>query len=85
MQTQIVRCVHLRGQEHCVRTLCLIVLVADRGRRPCVIVKSTAASEKQPTGVTIAEVTLTKSVLHRPGPEAADSQGPCTSDCNRLT
>ena len=49
------------------------------------IANGTAASEHQRTGVTMAEITLTKSVLHRPGPKPDDSDGPCASDCRRLT
>jgi hypothetical protein len=49
------------------------------------IINGTAASEHQPTGATIAEITVTKSVLHRPGPKPDDSDGPCASDCRRLT
>jgi hypothetical protein len=48
------------------------------------IVNGTAASEHRPSG-TKAEITLTKSVLHRPGPKPGDSDGPCTSDCRHLT
>jgi hypothetical protein len=44
----------------------------------------TAANEQRRTGVTMAEITLTKSVFHRPGPKPADSDGPCASDCRRL-
>lgn len=49
------------------------------------IVNGTAASKHPLTGVTTAEITITKSVLHRPGPKPADSDGPCASDCRRLT
>lgn len=49
------------------------------------IVNGTATGERQETGVTMAEVTLTKSVLHRPGPKPADSDGPCANDCRRVT
>lgn len=49
------------------------------------IVNGTATSEHQLTGVTRAELILTKSVLHRPGPKPNDSDGPCASDCRRLT
>ena len=49
------------------------------------IVNGTAASEPRLTGLTMAEITLTKSVLHRPGPKPVDSDGPCASDCRRLT
>jgi hypothetical protein len=49
------------------------------------IVNGAAAGERRPTGVTTAEITLTKSVLHRPGPRPDDSDGPCASDCRRLT
>ena len=49
------------------------------------IVNGTATSEHQLTGTTMAEIILTKSVLHRPGPKPDDSDGPCASDCRRLT
>jgi hypothetical protein len=49
------------------------------------IANGTAASEHRLTGVTTAEITLTKSVLHRPGPKPNDSDGRCASDCRRLT
>jgi hypothetical protein len=49
------------------------------------IVNGTAASEQRPPGVAKAEITITKSVLHRPGPKPDDSDGPCASDCRRLT
>jgi hypothetical protein len=49
------------------------------------IVNGSAAGEHQATGVTMAEITLTKSVLHRPGPRPDDSDGPWANDCRRLT
>jgi hypothetical protein len=49
------------------------------------IVNGTAASEQRPAGVATAEITVTKSVLHRPGLKPDDSDGPCASDCRRLT
>jgi hypothetical protein len=49
------------------------------------IVNGAAAGELRPTGVPMAEITLTKSVLHRPGPRPDDSDGPCANDCRRLT
>ena len=49
------------------------------------IVNGAAAGARLPTGVTMAEITLTKSVLHRPGPKPDDSDGPCSSDCRRLS
>jgi hypothetical protein len=49
------------------------------------IVNGTAASVHRLMGVTMAEITLTKLVLHRPGPKPDDSDGPCASDCRRLT
>ena len=49
------------------------------------IVNGMAASEQCPTGVATAEISVTKSVLHRPGPKPAGSDGPCASDCRRLT
>jgi hypothetical protein len=48
------------------------------------IVNGTAASESR-SGGTKVEITLTKSVLHRHGPKPDDSDGPCASDCRRLT
>jgi hypothetical protein len=49
------------------------------------IVNGMAASEHQLSGATTAEITPTKSVLHRPGSRPEDSDGPCASDCRRLT
>ena len=49
------------------------------------IINGTAASDDRLMGVTMAEITLTKTVLHRPGPKPVDSDGPCASDCHRLT
>jgi hypothetical protein len=49
------------------------------------IVNGAAAGERRPTGMTMAEITLTKSVLHRPGPKPDDAEGPCANDCRSLT
>ena len=49
------------------------------------IVNGTATNEHQPAAVSTVEIILTKSVLHRQGPKPADSDGPCASDCRRLT
>src|ERR1700733_6682585 len=49
------------------------------------IVNGAAAGELRPAGVTMAEITLTKSVLHRPGPKPDDSDGPCANDCRGLS
>jgi hypothetical protein len=49
------------------------------------IVNGTAASEHRLTGMAMVKITVTKSVLHRPGPKPDNSEGPCTSDCRRLT
>jgi hypothetical protein len=49
------------------------------------IVNGTATSAPQPTGAAMAEIVLTKSVVHRPGPKPAEGDGPCASDCRRLT
>ena len=49
------------------------------------IVNGTAAREREAAGETLAEIAVTKSVLHRPGQKPADSDGPCASDCRRLT
>jgi hypothetical protein len=48
------------------------------------IVNGTATSRDGPAGAAMAEITLTKSVLHRPGPKPDDSNSPCPSDCRRL-
>ena len=48
------------------------------------IVNGQAAGEQAATGVMMAEITLTKSVLHRSGPRPDDSDGPCANDCRRL-
>jgi hypothetical protein len=48
------------------------------------IVNGIAAGRREPTGIAMAEITLTKSVFHRPGPKPADSDGPCASDCRRI-
>ncbi len=49
------------------------------------ISNGTAVTQSRPTGEIGIEITVTKSVLHRPGPKPADSDGPCASDCRRLT
>jgi hypothetical protein len=49
------------------------------------IVNGLAAGEQQVTGAVKAEITLTKSVLHRPGLRSDDSNSSCGSDCRRLT
>jgi hypothetical protein len=48
------------------------------------ILNGAAAGRRGSTGVTMAEITLSKSVFHRPGPKPADSDGPCASDCRRI-
>jgi hypothetical protein len=48
------------------------------------VVNGTATGRREASGVTRAEITLTKSVLHRAGPKPPDSDGPCTSDCQRI-
>jgi len=48
------------------------------------IVNGTAVGTRDPGGAMKAEITLTKSVLHRPGPKPIDNDGPCTSDCRRI-
>lgn len=49
------------------------------------ILNGTASETKRPGGgATVAEITLTKSVFHRPGPRGPDSDGPCASDCKRI-
>ena len=49
------------------------------------IVNGAAVGERRASGVATAEITLTKSVLHRPGPRPDDSEGPCANDCRSLT
>jgi len=48
------------------------------------ILNGTANETTRPGGTIVAEITLTKSVFHRPGPRGADSDGPCASDCKRI-
>lgn len=48
------------------------------------IVNGIATGSVRPNGVTVAEISLTKSVLHRPGPKPEDGDGPCASDCRRI-
>jgi hypothetical protein len=48
------------------------------------VVNGKATERREPSGVTKAEITLTKSVFHRPGPKPPDSDGPCASDCLRV-
>jgi hypothetical protein len=49
------------------------------------VLNGTATERREPSGVIRAEITLTKSVLHRPGPKPPDGDGPCSSDCRRVT
>ena len=49
------------------------------------ILNGLAAGSSGGAGVTRAEITLTKTVLHRAGLKPADSDGPCASDCRRIT
>lgn len=49
-----------------------------------IIVNGTASPNRAPSGAAMAEITLTKSVLHRAGPKPRDSDGPCASDCRQL-
>lgn len=49
------------------------------------IVNGVAAGERRATGVIMAEITVTKSVLHRSGPSPDANNGPCANDCQRLT
>jgi hypothetical protein len=48
------------------------------------VVNGTATKHQEMGGVTRVEITLTKSVLHRPGPRPSDSDGTCESDCRRV-
>jgi hypothetical protein len=48
------------------------------------VVNGTATRRREPSGVTRAEITLTKSVLHRAGPKPPDGDGPCPSDCRLI-
>ena len=49
------------------------------------ILNGTAIRTAQADGAVRAEISLTKSVLHRPGPKPEGSEGPCASDCRRIT
>jgi hypothetical protein len=48
------------------------------------VVNGAATGRREPSGVTRAEIALTKSVLHRAGPKPSDSDGPCPSDCRLI-
>src|SRR5262249_24187271 len=48
------------------------------------ILNGLAAGSRGGAGITRAEITLTKTVLHRAGPKPADSDGPCASNCRRI-
>lgn len=47
-------------------------------------VNGVAKGLQRADGGSTAEITLTKSVLHRSGPKPADSATTCASDCKRL-
>jgi hypothetical protein len=47
------------------------------------VVNGTATGQCEPSGITRAEIMLTKSVLHRARPKPPDSDGPCQSDGRR--
>lgn len=49
-----------------------------------IIVNGLATATNGASGVTTADITLTKSVFHRAGPRQPDSNGPCASDCRQL-
>lgn len=49
------------------------------------VLNGTAVGRQAPGGFTKAEITLTKSVLHRAGPKPEGSDGPCPSDCKRVS
>ena len=49
------------------------------------IVNGVAASTRRAAGTIMAEITLTKAVLHRSGLHPDGSDSPCASDCKRLT
>lgn len=48
------------------------------------IINGTATSERAAAGLVMAEIAVTKAVLHRAGRAAEDAGGPCASDCRRL-
>jgi hypothetical protein len=47
-------------------------------------VNGVARGVQRADGNSVAEITLTKSVLHRSGPKPEDSNSACASDCKRL-
>jgi len=49
------------------------------------VLNGIAIEWREPGGMAMVEIVLTKSVLHRPGPRPPDSDGPCASDCRRIT
>lgn len=48
------------------------------------IVNGVARTSRLTNGTPVAEISLTKSVVHRPGPRGPESDGPCTSDCKQI-
>jgi hypothetical protein len=48
------------------------------------IVNGAATGTPLPAGDTMAEIAVSKSVLHRRGARPDDSDGPCASDCRPL-
>ena len=48
------------------------------------IVNGVAAGKAPSASEMTVDIAIMKSVLHRPGPKPADSDGPCASDCRRL-
>jgi len=48
------------------------------------IVNGITTEIRQSDSGAIATITLTKSVLHRPGPKAEGAEGPCASDCRQI-
>jgi hypothetical protein len=48
------------------------------------VVNGSATKHLETDGVTRVEITLTKSVLHRPGPKPSDGDGLCALDCRRV-
>ena len=49
------------------------------------VVNATATGRREPSGLTRVEIALTKSVIHRAGPKPPDGEGPCPTDCQRIT
>ncbi len=50
-----------------------------------IVLNGLASLHQRPGGGMSADIAVSKSVFHRPGARLPDGEGPCTSDCRRIT